>query len=214
MLKRYALLFLMERRWRWLRLGIVTTTVFILLFLNLPGRLAPITSYADCAEAGYPISQTNPPACRIGNRTLLGPRTSESTPLPPQTMQTFTMLVQGDTRSDVPASQRIIRDQTTWESFWRTVHRAQNPAPPIITVDFARTDVIALTGGPKPTGGYNLKVSAVLVGSSGATINAIEQVPTITCPVTQAQSNRYFIASTAKLPQAVTFKTDTQRRRC
>jgi hypothetical protein len=214
MRKRLLISLLTERRWMWPRLGVVTGVLLIILFWQFPGRLTPITSFNDCAQAGYLVTDTNPPACRAPGRTFVGPRQPESTPGPAQTLQTFQLDVQGDSHGDYPAKQQIIRDQVTWQRFWREVHAAETPVPPIIGVDFTTYDIIALTEGPKPTGGYNLKVVSVLVGPAGSTVNVKEQVPTVTCVVTHAVTNRYYIARTAKLPEPVSFRSSTEYRRC
>lgn len=174
----------------------------------------PIDSYAQCAEAGYRIEDTNPPACKVGNRTLLGPKAAPAPSLPASTAQNFEILVQGDSRGAYPNRQEVVSTLPDFVRYWQAVHASLPQQPPIIPVDFKLYDVVALSEGIKNTNGYNLKVTAVTTSAAGSVISATESIPTITCPVTTAPTNRYFIVKTAKLIQPVSFRVATSYRHC
>ncbi len=174
----------------------------------------PIDSYAACTEAGYPVSDSNPPYCNASGHAYRGPFSSP-TPTPPvQTTQPFEILVQGDSRGSYPRGQELIASQLAWDSYWRRVHAALPEVPPLITTDFSTSYVIALSSGPQPTTGYNLKITSVTTSTAGTTVNITQSIPTITCAVSATPTNRYFIGRTAKFPLPVTFRISTDYRHC
>lgn len=176
-----------------------------------------IDSFARCAEQGYPVSDTEPPTCTAGARTFVGPVTKASPTAssnPSGEALPFDILVDGDSGSAYPNRQEVIVTQQNWERYWREIHAHLPKLPPLLPVDFTKNHVIALSEGQKPTGGYNLKVTSVTSGPKGTVVNVTESVPTITCAVTDAVTNRYFIARTPALTPPVSFRITTDHRRC
>jgi len=173
-----------------------------------------IDSYDRCADAGYPVTDTNPPACTAGATTFLGARATPSPSPPPAVSQAFNILVQGDSGGRYPKGQQIITTPAAWSAYWRDVHSHLSPVPPLPAIDFAAYDVIVLSEGPQATGGYSLKVTGITTSAAGSVINITDSIPTITCRVVLAASNRYFIARTAKLTPPVSFRITTTHRRC
>lgn len=214
MLHTTAKAFFYAPKWLWLRLTVLASLAICVMIINFSGSVTPINSFADCAQAGYPILESNPPACRAPGHTFTGPLEPVATPGPAQLVQPFSLLVQGDIHTNHPRHQEIISTELQWRTFWNRVHSGVNPIPPLLSVDFSKNDVIALVEGPQPTAGYALKAASVLVAPTGSIINVIRQVPTVTCKVDEATTNRYYMALTAKLPQPVIFKTATTYRKC
>lgn len=194
-------------------LGAVAATVAVVWALT--GRATdPVDSYARCVEAGNPVMESNPPICRHAGRTYRGPLVTP-TPAPPAVVtREFDLLVSGDSGGTYPQRQEVIRDQAGWAQYWKLVHAGLPSTPPLIPVDFTTSNVVALSEGRQPTGGYNLKITSITTSSAGTLVSVTEQIPTVTCAVTQAASNRYFIARTPKLTEPVSFRITTDRRRC
>ena len=123
-------------------------------------------------------------------------------------------MVDGDTTGTYPREQRHIVNDTDWASYWDLIHSSAGVSPPIIPVNFAISDVIAISEGQQATSGYSYKVTAVSTGDKGSIIDITESIPTVTCPVTNRPSNRYFIVRTAKLTEPVSYRTTTVYRHC
>jgi hypothetical protein len=81
-------------------------------------------------------------------------------------------------------------------------------------VDFAASTVIALSYGPKPTGGYDIKATGVAVSSAGAIVDVTQTVPGEGCVVTASITNPYTIIRTARLAQPVSFRILTEKHHC
>jgi hypothetical protein len=173
-----------------------------------------IDSYAACAEAGYPIAETYPPTCSDGRHTFLGPPSTVGPLSAEETSVPFQLLVEGDSGGNYPQRQEVITTIADWQHYWQTVHAGLASVPPILPVDFASSNVVALSEGPQLTSGYNLKVTSVVTSASGTTVGVTESIPTITCQVTQTSTNRYFIAKTDKLTPPVSFRITTDHRHC
>ncbi len=174
----------------------------------------PIDSYATCTAAGYPVTETEPPVCRADNRNFIGPRAG-STHIPaPVTSQPFSLLVHGDSHGNYPDRQEVIRTPADWQGYWRQVHAQFATPPPLLPVDFRPDVVIALSYGPKPTSGYGIKVSGITTSANGTTIDVVQTVPGEGCIVTAAQTNPYFIAKTATLPDPITFRKIVRKHQC
>src|SRR4051794_13369866 len=82
----------------------------------------PLDSYAACAKAGYPILDSEPPACLAHGHTFVGPR-SAPTPTPEAGVaQDFQLLVQGDSGGPYLRRQEVITTPGDWRRYWTAVH--------------------------------------------------------------------------------------------
>lgn len=200
------------------RRHIITAGVILMALLGawlLRANLtAQIDSYEQCSRQGYPIRESNPPTCSDGRHTYLGPYITPPPSVEPLTTQEFDLLVNGDSGGSYPRQFRVINNQAEWDRFWVKIHAGLSTMPPLLPVDFADHDVVALSEGPKMTGGYSLKVTGISSGQAGTTVHITESIPTIGCTVTQSVTNRYLIVRTNKLPEPVNFRTTTGNRRC
>lgn len=209
-------------RWRWLRsprwrLGLVIAAVGLTaaVILFRAAQTHPIDSYAACVDAGYPISLSEPPVCRTGQNSFVGPPGQPTSTPPPATSVPFNLLVEGDSHGDYPRRQEVISTQAEWEGYWRAVHSGLGSLPPLIPVDFTSSTVVALSTGPHATGGYGLHVTNIMKSEAGTVVGVVESVPTITCTVTQAQTNRYIIVRVPeRLPEPISFRLATTKHRC
>jgi hypothetical protein len=173
----------------------------------------PVDSYAACVKAGYPISDTQPPICSDGRHTYSGPRPTPAASVAPADSVAFDLLVDGDSRSQYPKQQEHITTEAGWEAYWGRIHAAVSP-PPLLPVDFRTQDVVALSEGVQTTSGYSLRITSIDRSAAGSSVRVTEMVPTISCPVTQTQTNRYYIVRTEKLTEPVSFRITTEKRHC
>ncbi len=204
-----------NRRVRRLVAAVGVFATLALLAWALAGRLTEqIDSYVQCAAAGNPITQTDPPTCRDGNLLFIGPASVPADPADVVQTKPFEILVDGDTGGVYPNKQEVITSAQDWSAYWHRVHASQSTLPPLIPVDFSKSQVFALSEGPKTTDGYVLKVTSVVVNASGTRVNVSQYTPGITCKVKNVRSNRYFVVKTDILPQPVSFNITSQVRVC
>jgi hypothetical protein len=191
------------------------TGIAVVVALTISGTTEPIDSYAACAQAGYPISDSNPPLCQSGASNFLGTSVAESPPVEAITSVPFETLVDGDTHAPTPPySQTVIGSQTAWQAYWARAHTSLPVLPPLIPVDFKTATVIATSLGEKPNTGYGLSVTSISSSPAGSVVDITESTPTVTCPVSQLPTNRYLIVQTLKLSQPVSFRITKEMRHC
>jgi hypothetical protein len=213
---RYRLV--VRRYWPQLTVGLVVLVIFAAIaFWAIHKHRTVIDSFDSCAAAGYPISTTDPQTCSANHHTYVeaesSPATSTSTG-PTGTSQTYTVLVSGDSRGTYPQKQQVITTQAAWTAFWAQVNAKVSPFPPILPVDFSQDEVIALTEGPKPSGGYALELTGVLAGTSSASVAYDEIVPGEACTTATGPTDYYLLASTPKTTGPVSFTSTKVRRKC
>jgi hypothetical protein len=173
-----------------------------------------IDSFADCAQAGYAITDTNPPACDADSHFFLGPKATPAPPLPAATSVQFWILVDGDTGQTYPQTDQVIATSSEWQTYWSKVHAGLPTLPPILPVNFTTNQTVAISEGPMPTTGYNLEITSIMTSATGTTVYVTEQIPTVTCKVSNTRSDRYFIVETTKLATPVSFVTTANHRQC
>lgn len=198
--------------WQWALVGL--TVILGLSYLFESRATHEIDSFEECAIAGQPVTEGNPPTCRDGKHVFRGPAEKPAPSQAPATLQAFDRLVEGDSRGSYPRRQEHIQSEKDWQRYWREVHAGASPMPPIIAVDFTKYDVVTFSMGRQQTDGYRLKVNSIVVGESGSVIDATESTPTITCKVAPTPTNRYVIVRTAKLHGPVSFRVSSLYRKC
>lgn len=189
----------------------------VLLYIFRAKLTSPIDSYSACVEAGYPVTESEPPVCREGIHNFKGtPR-----PEPAPTLATgienisFDILVDGDTHATAPShEQRLITTPAQWRAYWDQTHSGLSSIPPLLPVDFSASDVVGVSLGQMTTSGYGLKITGVTSTATGTIVSITESTPTITCAVAQQISNRYLIIRTPKLKTPVSFRISPVKRRC
>ena len=179
-----------------------------------PGYFARIDSFKECANAGFPVTDTNPPTCNDGDKTFVGPL---GTPLPAaQAYQTieFQTLVEGDSKGTYPAKNQLITSQAAWQSFWTAVHRQLPVMPNILPVDFSKNDVIAVTLGPKPTDGYTVRLLSL--STTGQQFKADIQVgmPGKGCNLPAHATGPYHLVMVPKITGPLTYEVNTVAHDC
>jgi PrcB C-terminal len=179
-----------------------------------PRTTTPIDSYASCATAGYPVTDTSPATCSDGTHAFVGPTQAPAPSEAPVTSLSYQILVDGDPGGTYPRTQQVITTQTDWVKYWSAVHAALPTLPPLLPVDFSQNQVIALNEGPEPTNGYSLSVTSVSDSSSGTTVQVTRTTPVPACHPAQVPSNRYLLVLTPKLTAPVSFDITNIPRNC
>jgi hypothetical protein len=201
--------------WQFLHYGALGLAAVALTLAFASGRTAQLDSYAACAEAGYPVTDSNPPLCRAGRLNFTGTLRPPEASAPPVSVQALEILVNGDTATSLPAAHQVlINSQAEWQTYWQQAHAGIKPLPPLIPVDFSTASVLAAGLGPKPTGGYSLRFTGVTSGPSGTIAGFTESSPSAGCATTQAVSNRYTVVRTAKLAPPVSFRVTSVKHSC
>jgi hypothetical protein len=203
------------RRVRWQHLAIAAILAVGLAVIVSAGTTEPIDSYAACTQAGFPVLQTEPPICRDGNRSFNGTPDPVASAGPAQTTIPFEILVDGDTRTKLPAQlQTLVSTQAAWLSFWSHVHAGLPTLPPLLPVDFATSSVVAISLGPQTTTGFGLKITNISESPTGTVVSYTKTTPTITCQVTPAVSNPYLIVRTPTVTRPISFHLTTELHHC
>jgi len=194
--------------------GAVLLVIMLAWLVHATGT-SPLDSFAQCALAGYVVSDTNPPICAAAREIYLGPVAPPHPAPVTLTTQNFNLLVDGDSSSNYPRGWQVIASQATWVKYWSQIHAALASLPPLLPVEFAQNNVIALSEGREPTSGYSIKITNIASGPAGSVVDISESIPTITCQVTPNPStNRYYIVDTTKLTPPITFKVTPELRHC
>lgn len=71
----------------------------------------------------------------------------------------------------------VVRDAAEWARVWKRHHAHVIPAPPLPEVDFAREMVLGITLGPRPTGGYGVRIRAARVRENALVAEIVESAP-------------------------------------
>ena len=203
-------------RLRPFQITLILTTLAVGLAFTISGTTEPIDSFAACAQAGYPITDSNPPLCQNGSANYLGTPVADAAPTTaPTTSSPFEILVDGDTHAPTPAYGQIqIDTEAEWQGYWARAHASLPALPPLIPVDFATSTVIAASLGVQSNTGYQLKITAISTSVAGDIVDITESTPTITCPVTERPTNRYLIVRTTKLTAPTSFRITKEMRHC
>ena len=138
--------------------------------------------------------------------------TSPSTPA--ETVQQYNVLVQGDTKGSYPARQQVVTTQAAWSALWGQLYDKVVPEPPLLPVDFSQNEVIVLTDGPKPSGGYALDVTGVAASSAGGTIDYEAYAPQGSCTASLSPSDAVVAVVTAKITGPMTYSVTPVTRKC
>ncbi len=199
---------------RALALIVLLASAAFFTWLSNPHKQIVVSSFAVCANQGYPVSDTSPETCSDGAHTFVGPTPSPAPSMAPVTALTYQILVDGDSKGSYPKAQQVISSGTQWVHYWDAVHASLPTLPPILPVDFATSDVVAINEGLEPTDGYSLAVTSVSAGATGTSVDVISTVPVASCTVTHQPSNEYLLVQTPKLTSPISFQVTTQARRC
>lgn len=91
-------------------------------------------------------------------------------------------------------TERVIRDQSEFESFWKTLH-GQGAQYSDEVINFSEEIVLAVVLGERPTGGYEVKIEGIVKEQipPQIVVTATEVKPGPDCTVSQAKTVPYHI---------------------
>lgn len=122
----------------------------------------------------------------------------------------------GQYGSIVEGTQRVLRDENAYASFWKKLHADRSSVPERPEVDFGNQVVVAVVMGERSTGGYSIEVDEVLRSEDENQIQVqfTEKVPGDGCQVTQALTSPYVLATVSVQDEGVTFEGTEAERSC
>jgi len=176
-----------------------------------------VTDFNSCIMAGYDASNSDPQTCSDGHRTYVAPSSSAATTgpsAPSETAQQYTVLVQGDTKGSYPARQQVVTTEAAWSALWGQLYSQVKPFPPLLPVDFSHNEVVVLTDGMEPSGGYALDVTGVSAGSDSATVYYTQTSPASSCKAPIGPTDPLEAVVTAKTTGQVAYKMTSQTSKC
>ena len=71
----------------------------------------------------------------------------------------------------------VVRHAAEWERVWKQHNAHVIPAPPSPAVDFTHEMVLGITMGPRPTGGYGVRIRSTRVWAQKLVVEVVETAP-------------------------------------
>jgi hypothetical protein len=103
----------------------------------------------------------------------------------------------------------VINSRAELDAQWARIHGSVDPTPNVPAVDFSRETLVMATAGMKSTGGYEVRIESIGVGSEGAAVSVGITEPGAGCFVTEAFTTPVHVVRTSKIsaPLEVAWKT-------
>lgn len=108
----------------------------------------------------------------------------------------------------------IIRDQTSWRSYWALVHAGMTPVPPVPPVDFRRDMVVLAALGRRPSGGFDIVVDSAYLRDGVVEVVVRRTVPGHGCILTAALTQPVDLARIPARAEPVRFEEHTTVEDC
>lgn len=110
----------------------------------------------------------------------------------------------------------VLRDEEAYASFWKRLHADRGSVPEPPSVDFEKRVVVAVVLGQRSNGGYGVRIDAVMASEKGGQMQVqfTETVPGGECPVTQALTSPYVLATVEAQDENFTFERTEETRSC
>ena len=86
---------------------------------------------------------------------------------------------------------RLISDMQSWAEHWKASTSNRFPAPTVPEIDFEKYQMITAFMGMKNTGGYEIKISSILVRDDSYLVNLTYTSPGKDCMVTEALTSPF-----------------------
>lgn len=105
------------------------------------------------------------------------------------------------------ASRVIVRDAKEWARVWNQHESFVVPPPPLPEVDFAREMVIGVCIGPRPTGGYGVRIRSVQKSGDKLVVDVVETRPAEGAIVPMVVTQPYEFVRVPRFDGTVEFRT-------
>ena len=185
----------------------------IIVWLSYHAR-PKVTDFNSCVDAGYDASDSDPQTCSDGHHTYVSMASSAPSTVsrPAQTVQSYQVLVSGDTHGTYPAKQQTVTSQAAWASLWSQLYAKTKPFPPLLPVDFTTNQVVVLTQGVEPSSGYGIEVTGVATSTNGMSVSYNSITPQGSCG--GGPSDPIEIIVTAKAPGPIDYESTPKSHKC
>lgn len=107
----------------------------------------------------------------------------------------------------------VIRDEERWRATWAGAYAGRDPVPEPAAVAFEAHVVLLAAMGPRPTGGYEVRIPEVRHTEQGLLVTVLEVLPGEGCLVTQALTSPA-VAVEAPAAEEVVWEVSEERRPC
>lgn len=152
----------------------------------------------------------------LGSVSLLAgclPRTDPGCPTCPgggavvRVELSFETVDQGTSSGIRDPRQVVVRDAETWAALWYQHTTGVDPRPPVPGVDFTEEMLVAFFLGEKPTGGYAVEITRILLRSDRVVVRAGLIQPGVDDVVPQVLTQPFHIVRVARTELPVEFET-------
>lgn len=99
--------------------------------------------------------------------------------------------------TDLAPQISVLRNEVQWTTFWDLLHMGYTGKPPLPSVNFSESVVIAVVDTSRPSGGYSVAITKVEATKSGITVHASAVGPGQDCGVTLALTQPFHIVTVA-----------------
>jgi hypothetical protein len=125
---------------------------------------------------------------------------------------TFTTLSKGHYASGIEEKvEAVFYDVRAFSSFFRIIHTGETPAPEVPAVDFEKDMVIAVSPGPRMTGGYDVEIVGIFEAGGKLVVEILYTEPGPDDMVTEAITQPHHIVSTPKSGLPVEFRWEGEK---
>lgn len=133
-----------------------------------------------------------------------------------QQQGTFTTLQKGAVSpfGSSPVQISVIRNELNWATFWSTLYSNYSEKPPLPSVNFSDTAVIALVDTPRPTGGHSITINTIQPASSGVTVHSSVVSPGPNCVVTLALTQPFHLVTVPTFSGEATLEVSQSVENC
>lgn len=100
----------------------------------------------------------------------------------------------------------VVRDAAEWARVWKRHQARVLPTPPLPEVDFAHEMVLGVTLGPRPTGGYGVRIRAARVRDGKLVAEVVESAPATGAIVPMVVTEPYAFVRVPRFDGEVVFE--------
>ena len=126
----------------------------------------------------------------------------------------FTEIKSGENAKYKKAKNKIITTQEEMDIAWVKMFEKYDRKPPIPMVDFEMNQLLLVTMGEKPSGGYSVKVSSIAKTPKGMLVTIEEFMPGKSCNNTSALVYPFQLIEMAKTTEVLTYVRVSKINEC
>jgi hypothetical protein len=155
-----------------------------------------VTTFEECRQAGYLLQETDPVRCIAKNgivflETEPEPRQQDSVVV---SFQTVMVPPAATWQTELPRV-TTVTTAAEWTTLWQQMTEGVSLKPMPPQVDLENAQLVAISVGQKPSGGYTIEVQEVRETEQAIKIAVREEVPGENCITTSALTYPYQVIS-------------------